>query len=220
MKVVFFNEDHMELKELVAVFQEKAIFFLTIIFVFLVATIFWQKNQSEIFQATLLINIGRTAVSQAPDYTYDSFYRLQADERFADTVVRWLATPRVVEDIYKEAHLDPTYLGLKGLSNVFSAGRLSSQMISVKYGSENRKIIEQLATATVTVLNRYTDTLNTEEKDKNWFVVIGSEPVIRDSRVGLKQALAVGLVLGLFIGFWLVLLRHYLSNEQHDAHRD
>lgn len=206
----------MELKELIAVFQKKAYFFLAIVFIFIVAALFWQKNQPETFRATLLINIGRTSVSEAPDYTYDSFYRLQADERFADTVVRWLSTPRVVEDIYKEAHLDPAYLGLKDLANVFVAGRLSSQMISVKYGSENRKIIEQLATATVTVLNRYADTLNTEEKSKNWFVIIGSEPVIRDSRVGLNQALAVGLILGLFVGFWLVVLRHYLQSTKNN----
>lgn len=201
----------MELRDIIGIFQKRAYFFLAIVIVFLGAAFFWQQNQSEKFQATLLINIGRTGASQATDYTYDSFYRLQADERFADTVVRWLSTPRVVEDIYREARLDPAYLGLKDLSRVFSAGRLSSQMISVKYGSDNRTIVDQLAVAAVTVLNRYTETLNTEEKDKSWFVIIGSDPVVRDSRVSLSLALVVAFGLGVFVGFWTVLFRHYLA---------
>ena len=204
----------MELRDLITLFRERAYFFLAIVAVFVVAAGAWQKNQPERFEAMLLINIGRAGVSETAEYTYDSFYRLQADERFADTVVRWLSTPRVVEDIYREAHLDPAYLGMKDLTRAFSAGRLSSQMISVKYGSENRKIIEQLSVATVKVLNRYTDTLNTEEREKSWFVVIGSDPVIRDSRTSLVAALLAGLVAGIFIAFWSVLWKHYFTSDK------
>ncbi len=203
----------MELRDIISIFQKRAYFFLAIVVVFVLAAWFWQKNQPEKFQATLLINIGRNGTSQAAEYTYDSFYRLQADERFADTVVRWFSDPRVVEDIYREAHLNPEYLGIKDLKRVFSAGRLSSQMITVKYGAENRMLLEQLAVASVTILNRYTDTLNTNGKDTSWFIVIGSDPVIRDSRVVLYVALSAGLALGLFAGFWIVLFRHYLAKE-------
>lgn len=203
----------MELKELVVIFQKQRNFFLGIVLLCVFGAGIWQQNQSERFRAMLLLNIGRAGVSETADYTYDSFYRLQADERFADTVVRWLASPRVVEDIYREAHLDPKSLRLSDLAGVFAAGRLSSQMITVKYGGENQKMLDELARATVTVLNRYTDTLNTEVREKNWFVVIGSDPVIRDSRVSLNLALLVGLVLGLFVGFWTVLLRHYLTES-------
>lgn len=203
----------MELRDIIHIFKQRLSFFLVIVGVFVGGAVFWQQNQPETFQAALLINIGRNGTSQATDYTYDSFYRLQADERFADTVVRWFSDPRVVEDIYREAHLNPEYLGIKDLKRVFTAGRLSSQMITVKYGSENQKIIEQLAVASVTVLNRYTDTLNTDGKDKSWFVIIGSDPVIRDSRVGLSTAFLAGLVLGLFVGFWTVLAQHYFSGK-------
>lgn len=210
----------MELRDLIALFRKQFNFFLLIVIVFVLVAVVWQKNQPETFQATLLVDIGRRGISETTDYTYDGFYRLQADERFADTVVRWLASPRVVEDIYREAHLDPTLLGLKDLSGVFTAGRLSSQMITVQYGSENQKMLGQLSTALVTVLNRYTETLNTEVKDKNWFVIIGSDPVIRDGRVPLRVALAVGLALGIFVSFWTVLGRHYLSRNNQNAHRD
>ena len=203
----------MELRELIAVFQRQKNFFLGGVIFFVFFAWVWQQNQSEILKSTLLINIGRAGVSGTADYTYDSFYRLQADERFADTVVRWLSSPRVVEDIYREAHLDPKSLDLKDLSRVFEAGRLSSQMVTVSYQGSNEASLKQLATATVTVLNRYTDTLNTKEREKSWFVVIGSDPVIRDGRIAPRLALLVGLVIGIFISFWAVLLRHYYQTK-------
>lgn len=201
----------MEFREFIGIFQKHRNLFLGTVLVCVFAAWIWQRGQAVSYQATLLINIGRAGVSETTDYTYDSFYRLQADERFADTVVRWLSTPRVVEDIYREAHLNSEGMDAKGLSAVFSAGRLSSQIISVKYGGENKKALEELATSAVTVLNRYTDTLNTEAREKSWFVVIGSDPVISDARVDMRKALLVGLALGLFFGFWAVLWRHYFS---------
>jgi len=203
----------MELRDLINVFRKQTNFFMGVVLLFVLVAWVWQKEQTVTYQATLLINIGRSGVNESADYTYDSFYRLQADERFADTVVRWLSAPRVVEDIYREAHLDSAALGLKDLSQVFAAGRLSSQIIAVKYGGVDEKTLGQLAVATVAVLNRYTETLNTEEREKSWFVVIGSDPVIRDGRVSLNLALWAGLALGLFFGFWLVLLRYYFSRD-------
>ncbi|MDP2838099.1 MAG: hypothetical protein Q8O53_02380 [Candidatus Moranbacteria bacterium] len=204
----------MELRNLVLIFQKQWVFFLATVVAFIFVAWIWQKEQAVTYQVTLLLNIGRSGVNETTNYTYDSFYRLQADERFADTVVRWLTTPRVVEDIYHEAGLNAKMLGFKDLSRVFTPGRLSSQMITVKYSGSNEKALTQLAAVTVTVLNRHTTTLNTGEKEKNWFVVIGSDPVIRDGRVGLNLALAVGLAVGLFIGFWLVLLRHYFADKK------
>ena len=211
---VFLIKIFMELKELLLVLRKQKTFYIGVIFIFIFSSWIWHKEQSEKYQATLLINIGRAGASQATDYTFDSFYRLQADERFADTVVRWLSTPRIVEDIYREARLDPTPLGMKDLDRVFSAGRMSSQMISVRYTAADHQVLARLSEAAVVVLNRYTDTLNTEAKDRSWFVVIGSDPVIRDARSSLDIALSVGLVAGLFFGFWLVLLRHYFKSEE------
>ncbi len=204
----------MELREIVEIFRKQRNFYLGIVLLFVFTAWLWQLDQGVNYQATLLLNIGRAGVSETTDYTYDSFYRLQADERFADTVVRWLTTPRVVEDIYYESRLNPTGLDAKALGAVFSAGRLSSQMITVKYGGADPKVLEELARSAVTVLNRYTDTLNTEAREKSWFVVIGSDPVIRERHISLELALGVGLVLGLFVGFWLVLIRHYWSGKR------
>lgn len=203
----------MEFKQLIAIFRKDLSFFVGLVLLVVIIALVWQRNQPPVSQATLLLNVGRTGTEQTSDYTYDSFYRLQADERFADTVVRWLSSPRVVEDIYKDARLNPESLGLRDLKKTFTAGRLSSQIIEVNFSNQNEKLLPELSRSAVTVLGRYTDSLNKENKEKNWFAVIGSDPVIRDGRVETNTALLLGLAIGLFIGFWGVLFRHYLRDN-------
>lgn len=198
----------MELREIVAIFQKQKNLFVLLVAVCVIGALLWQGMQPVRYQAELLINIGRSGVQTTSEYTYDSFYRLQADERFADTVVRWLSAPRVVEDIYTDA-------GLSGSERVssFIAKRLSSQMITITYTSGDQKMLKQLSESLVVVLNRYTATLNTEGKEQGWFVVIGSDPVITEARVSRELALIAGLVVGVFVAFWIVLFRHYFSRE-------
>jgi uncharacterized protein involved in exopolysaccharide biosynthesis len=203
----------MELRDMILVLKKQKHLFGGIVLLFVIGALIWQGMQPPRYQATLLINIGRSGVQETNEYTFDSFYRLQADERFADTVVRWLASPRVVEDIYHEASLNTENLASTKALSGFSAKRLSSQMISVTYTGSNEKVLKELAASVVTVLNRYTETLNTDGKEQAWFVVIGSDPVLGDARVSREIALLVGVGAGVFVAFWLVLFRHYFSRE-------
>lgn len=201
----------MELKEYIALFKKQIRWFWMTVFLFVLTAGVWQKNQPENFQATLLLNIGRSGVQNTEDYTFDSFYRLQADERFSDTVVRWLGSPRVAEDIYTAVGIDVNSISTRTLSSTFGAKRLSSQMIEVTYSNADKKVLRKISGATIITLNQYTDSLNKESKESNWFVVIGSDPVIRDARITFPFALAIGLLLGVFIGFWVALIKHYFS---------
>lgn len=201
----------MELKEYIAIFKKQIKWFWATVLLFVLVAGIWQQSQTANFQATLLLNIGRTDVQNTENYTYDSFYRLQADERFADTVVRWLASPRVVEDIYNTAGIDVKALSTRTLSSTFGAKRLSSQMIEVTYNHPNEKVLQKISEATITELNAYAESLNKESKEKNWFIVIGSDPVIRDARVPFPLSVALGLALGVFLGFWVAVIKHYFS---------
>lgn len=203
----------MELKSYITIFRQQMRIFLACVIVTLSLVLLWQISQPERLQATLLINIGRVSVPETPDYAYDSFYRLQADERFGDTVVRWLGSPRVVEDILAAAGLNPHTLDTATLRHVFTAKRLSSQVVEVTYADTDPEHLQKIAAAGVMVLNQYTESLNRENREANWFVVIGSEPVIRDERIALPLALAVGLGFGIFIGFWAALFSHYLRHN-------
>lgn len=203
----------MELIDYINIFRKQAKVFWIVVLIFVLVAIVWQRSQPVNYRAALLLNIGREGVQETSDYKYDGFYRLQADEKFADTVVRWLASPRVVEDIYAGAGLGLKDLGVRGLKNIFLAKRLSSQMIEVTYNNPDTKTLEKISKSAVEVINRYTESLNKENKEPSWFVVIGNEPVIRDARVSLNFALAISLVLGIFFGFWAALLAYYLKGD-------
>ncbi len=204
----------MEFREYIDIFRKQARAFWLIAALPVAIAFAWQSLQPKSFDAALLINIGRSGTQQTTEYAYDDFYRLQADERFADTVVRWLQSPRVVEDIYAEAKIDTDAIGLRGLKGSFSGKRLSSQMIEVTYGARNERQAVELSRAIVSVLNRYTESLDQEGSEPGWFSVIGSDPVIRDGRTNLLVALGIGAAIGIFLGFWIVLIRHYFQSTK------
>ncbi len=204
----------MELKEYIEIFQKQQKIFWVVVLAIIAGVVVWQQGQPVRYQATLLLNIGRDRVQDTAEYTYDGFYRLQADERFADTVVRWLGSPRVVSDIYVASGLDPQGLGTRDLKNLFGAKRLSSQVVEITYADADTKALPVISETMVIVLNRYAESLNKNASEPGWFVVIGGDPVIRDARIPFPLAFALGLALALFIGFWTALLRHYFRNEK------
>ena len=209
----------MEFREIIAVLRKEARLIGFIVGAFIVTTFLWQQSQGPQYQATLLLNVGRAGGQATAEYTYDSFYRLQADERFADTVVRWLANPRMVEDIYREARLDPSSLSAGALQTVFDAGRLSSQVIEVRYGAASEERLRNIAHAVPVVLNRSAENLNRETPETSWFLLLPSDPVIRDARTSLVVAFLAALAVGLFGAFWFVLGKHYFQRTQNNEQR-
>ncbi len=176
-------------------------------------SLLWQVSQPVRYRANLLINVGRQgspASSQTEtnidEYTYDSFYRLQADERFGDTVVRWLQSPRVVSDIFKESGLPTGLLSESDLKRAISARRLSSQVIEVSFTSTDKSILEREAAAIVRVLNSYAAALNQDRPTQGWFVLVGSAPVLLDARVSWSKAAGMGFLFGAFVAVWVVAL--------------
>lgn len=169
----------------------------------------WFLSQPVRYQGTLLLNVGRTAAEPSAEYEYDSFYRLQADERFGDTLVRWLANPRIVSDILASAGSSADVHSEKALAHQFQAKRLSSQIVEVRFTATTREAITRYSQAIVEVTQKYTETLNASQV--NWFRVVGSEPVIRDARMPAWPFLALTFFGALFIGFWAILLKHYFA---------
>jgi ElaB/YqjD/DUF883 family membrane-anchored ribosome-binding protein len=138
----------------------------------------------------------------------------QADERFADTVVRWVGSPRGAEDILKEAGIETKMLGTADLTGFFTVGRLSSQVIRVEYRAENESSAGKISHAMREVLNRYAEALNRDAKDPSWFTLESGDPVIRDGRIPLWKAIAVSGVVGLFLGLWFSMFAWYWEKQK------
>lgn len=204
----------MELYEYFLIIRKKQrIFWMTLGGIVFIALL-WQANQGERFGTTLLLNISRSGSQQTSDYTYDGFYRLQADERFADTVVRWIGSPRGAEDILRDAGIETETFRTKDLANFFAAGRLSSQVIRVEYTVPTQVSAEKISGSLVKTLDRYALELNRDALDPSWFTVVGSEPVIRDARVSFGKAFAASVAIGIFLGLFLSLFAHYWEKQK------
>ncbi len=204
----------MELYEYIVILRKKQRIFWVTLGVIVCVALVWQVTQGVRYGATLLLNISRSGSQQTSDYTYDGFYRLQADERFADTVVRWIGSPRGAEDILRDAGIETQSYGTNDLARFFNAGRLSSQVIRVEYMTTSEGVAEKISTGVTKVLNQYTDELNRGGKDPSWFTIEGSDPVIRDARVPLWKALAVSVALGVFFGFWFAMFVEYWERQR------
>jgi hypothetical protein len=173
----------------------------------------YQNSRPISYEVSLLVNVTRSGIQATDTYRYDDFYRLQADERFADTVVRWLENPRIVTNIYNETGKISGDINLKELSKFFKAKRLSSQIIDVRFTSQTSRDAQDTSEALVGVVNRETKQLNQYQKEDNWFKVIGDEPVIKEKKIGWKDILPISIALGIFLGIWTVLIKHYFKKN-------
>lgn len=210
---------NMELREFILLYVRDFRWFIAITILFTVLFYAVSFAQSETFITTLGMNVGRSKVSEVVEngnYSYGEFYRLQADERFADTLVRWLGSPRVVLDIYKEAELTTLETSQHALSRQFSARRLSSQYIEVRYSTQTPEVSQKIARAMESVLNSRTAALNSIDNgtQHDWFLVLIDDPVVEKKIVPPVKTNVIGLALGMFIAFWVVLIRHYLREEE------
>jgi len=148
---------------------------------------------------------------ETTEYTYDQFYRLQADERFADTVVRWVADPSVRESIRRRADAEETAI------DSLSAKRLSSQVIHVRYRATSPLGFGRMAETVPAVLNEASARIDVASGHPDWFMLVSDEPVIRDARLPIGFLVGFGSAIGLFVGFWSVLAVWYFVGAGRDG---
>lgn len=193
----------MELKEYIAIFKKHFKLFLLATALIMAAIIIFQSAKPLTYKTSLALNITRDGSQKTDDYKYDEFYRLQADERFADTVVRWMALPGITADICDEAGVSK--------NKKFKAKRFSSQVIEITYITSDVKTAQKLSDSIIKVLNRETEKLNEFQKNEAWFKILGSRPIITNNKPDLWKTALVGLLIGAFLGFWAILIKHYLE---------
>lgn len=201
----------MELKEYLAIFRKNFRIFAAIIVVFLLAGVFFPLLQPLEFKSSLTLNVTRKGAQQTGDYKYDGFYRLQADERFADTVVRWLGSPKIAAGILENAGINTSDWTLKRLTRYFQVQRLSSQIINVTYVTADSELAKKTAKAIIESINRNSEELNKLQQEESWFLVIGENPIIRENKINWIFSGLIFLCAGIFIGTWVVFLKHYLE---------
>jgi len=192
----------MELRELVAIFKKYQKTFVVTVVLFVVIGAIVYAVQPTAYATNLTLNITRKGTQPTTDYRYDDFYRLQADERFADTVVSWLASPRIVADISADAGDAHSIGAIKG-------ARLSSQMIAVTFKTSDADSGTIIAQSIGKILNEQTDALNKSQQEDTWFTIQADQPITTLAKISFAILFLASLALGIFFGIWAVMARHY-----------
>ena len=201
----------MDLKEYIAIVRKNLKMFLGIIAVVVLATFAYFVFRPISYSTALMLNVAREGTQETADYKYDNFYRIQADDKFSETIVAWLASPAVESDIFSEAGIDTKKFTLSQLSKSFAAEKRSSQSIAVSFATKSPDQAKKIATAISDVIEKNIQSLNSEKERNEWFKIVSHDPVIIRDSFDPKIVFLASLVLGIFLAFWLVLTIHYLK---------
>lgn len=203
----------MELKEYYKIWRANSSTVIYTILIFVVAAYAWSIKKSETYSASLLFGISRTESQSTADFKYDQFYRLQADEKFAEIIVSWLKSPGVAKDIFEKAGVNTDQRTMRQLSKSFRAEKNSSGTVSVSFGTQNEEEAKKIASAAFSVTSEKTKNVNSEARDPNWFQVEMSNLVITKNVQDLRINLGLAFLAGIFVGSLLAFGKHYISDE-------
>lgn len=204
----------MELREYYKILKSNVSVIIYAILIAVVVVYAWSVKKSETYSASLLLNISRSESQSTTDYRYDQFYRLQADEKFAETIVEWLKSPGVAKDIFEKASIKSDEKSMRQLSKSFQAEKLSSEVVSVKFSTQTEDEAKKIASAVAFVSLEKTKDLNSETRDSNWFAVDMTNLVILKNTQDLRINLGIAALIGIFIGTLLAFGKHYISEEK------
>ena len=201
----------MELKEYWEIIRKdyKILLFIIVITVLCSAAYFGLRPVS--YDVSLTLNITRSGTQQTSDYRYDDFYRLQADEKFAETIVEWLKSPRMATDIYTKAGVDVSGHSLRQLAKMLRPEKLSSQVVTVSFASPDEKLAKEISDSISEVVGNNVEALNRDQNEDTWFRIISQDSVIVKNQANIWMIFVFPMLLGGFFGLWTIMIRHYLK---------
>ncbi len=170
--------------------------------------------QSDGYRAILWLDIVRqNAVRETENYDYDKYYRLEADKNFADTVVGWLKSPQLTEEVLREVGADTTELSLRRKERFFQVNRVSPQSVRVSYSLKRVEQARELASVLTKALNARTQTLNNGEIS-DWFAVRVGEPAVESTRKSFLWSVLLGVSAGFLSALIAVAGKHFLFGSK------
>jgi len=203
----------MELKEYIRIIKKNRNLFFGVIAISVLAAFGYVYTRPVRYDSSLALNITRTGTQKTDQFKYDNFYRLQADDKFTETVVEWLKSPRVAEDIYSNAGIDASKMTLRQLSKAVKPEKMSSQLVLVSFSAPDMATSKKISTAVFKAVNDNTVALNRDQQDAEWFQVLSQDPVIVRYHMNPWLLLAISFIFGTFIAFWAVMIKHYFSQD-------
>ncbi len=206
----------MELQTFLTLFIRRQRLILWIVALALLVGFLAYRLQTQWYESEVLLSVTRQGSEATQEYQYDQYYRLQADERMADTVARYLETSIARRETARLALLSADR-EKEFIVNKVAALRLSPSLIKVMYQAKTPTEAGRIAAALVETGERHVAELNEQAANRNWFTLVSSEAFSKDGRFSLLSALGIGLAAGIFIAFWSVLILWYWKGQKTEA---
>lgn len=201
----------MELKQYFQIIKKNFSLFIRIFGIIFLSVLGYFYFRPISYNTSLTINISRLGTQETSDYRFDDFYRLQADEKFAETIVEWLKSPQIVSSIYAQSRIDLKEKSLKKIARIFKAEKRSSQVVFVEFSVSSEKDAQEISKNVIKIISQETEKLNAKQKNKDWFLILGNDPVIRKGVPDYARVFEGTILAGLFLAFFGILLKHYLE---------
>ena len=201
----------MELKEFYKIWRANISVVIYTILIAAVTVYAWSVKQSQTLSASLLLNVSRTETQNTADYRYDQFYRLQADEKFSETIVEWLKAAGVSYDIFAKAGIKTGEKSLRQLSKSFRAEKLSPGLVGISFSAQTEDEAKKIGDAVNSIISQKTKDLNANTRDPYWLEVSSSNFIVAKNIQDLRINLGIATLIGLFIGTILAFGKHYIS---------
>jgi len=203
----------MELKEYIRIIKKDSKVFLAVVVMIILAAFGYIYAQPVRYDSSLALNITRTGTQKTDQFRYDNFYRLQADDKFTETVVEWLKSPRVAEDIYNNAGIDTSKMTLQQLSKAVKPEKMSSQLVLVSFSASDISTSKKISAAVFKTVNDNTNALNKDQQDAEWFQILSQDPVIVKYHMDPRLLFVMSFIFGTFVAFWAVMIKHYFRQD-------
>jgi len=165
--------------------------------------------------ATLSVDIGRDQQKQQmEEYQFDQFYRLEADDRFANTIVEWCKDPNVqrviTEDVKSEMSEQDITLAIKSLR----AEKKSANLVQITYAVSDETNATPFAKSIYDIFVEKINSLNSGADQEGWFKIIGSGPTVSEKSIPFISLFLIFASGGLLISLFIVLSGHYFKEEE------
>ena len=199
----------MELKEFLALIRKYRItFFMIILVVFFLGLVIYNQ-QRKIYLGSIAVNISREDKMIINGYQYDQFYRLEADEKFGKNVVNWIGDPGLMELNRKD--FMKVHKGNWSDISKTKAVQLSANYIKVSFKSKTLSSATVFGKVIKNNLNRKTQQLKSDQRDKNWFKLVIDDVQVGKNNVNIYLISLISICLGVLSGIFGVLLRYYFE---------
>lgn len=155
------------------------------------------------YDTSVALTIHRVNQPNTGDFQYDGYYAMQASDFVAQTIVSWLGTPALVQQIYQAAGFDPSIRSIEEVGRRFQPKKLSAQSVAVRFTDESRTVAEKLAGAVSTTISDRVAQLDLTVDGKPSFKTEAASPVIVERQPKPWFAGGIGLIAGALAGWFI-----------------